>query len=225
MKDLVLIHGALGASCEFEVLKNHLKEDFNVFSFDLEGHGQSKSEKPFSMHLFADNLRSFIRENNLQQPQIFGFSMGGYTAYHLAKEHLELLGDIMSLGSKLKWDPLTAKVETGKMNPEKIKEKVPKFAAYLSAIHLDWELTMNKTVDLMINLGNGDAMTFEDFGKIPNKCFIGLADGDEMVSCQETLDVDAALLNSHYYKLPNSRHPFPQLNMKQLSEYIIKFLA
>ena len=225
MKQLILLHGALGASCEFDRLVPFLEPHFEVYRFDLEGHGERKSSEPFSMRRFAENLKDFIQENKLDQPQIFGFSMGGYTAYHLAKDYPELLGDIMSLGSKLKWDPLIAKVETGKMNPEKIKEKVPRFAAYLDSLHLDWETNMNKTADLMIGLGNGDAMTFEDFAKIQNKCFIGLGDGDEMVSCQETLDVDAALLNSHYYKLPNSRHPLPQLNMKQLSEYIIKFLA
>lgn len=225
MKQLVLVHGALGAAIEFDELATLLKDQFEVFRFDLEGHGKNEVDTEFSMKGFAQNLKTFITSNNLDKPQIFGFSMGGYTAYHLAQEHPELLGDIMSLGSKLKWDPLTAKVETGKMNTEKIKAKVPKFADYLNSIHLDWEKTMNKTVDLMINLGNGDAMTFDDFAKIPNKCFIGLGDGDEMVSCQETIDVDAALLNSHYYKLPNSRHPFPQLNMKQLSEFIINFLA
>jgi pimeloyl-ACP methyl ester carboxylesterase len=225
MKQLVLIHGALGAASEFDILIPFLESSFEVYRFDLEGHGQNESNQAFSMSRFAQNLKEFIQKNNLSKPQVFGFSMGGYTAYHLARKHPELLGDIMSLGTKLKWDPITAKVEMGKINPAKIKEKVPSFAEYLSSIQIGWERNMNKTADLMYALGNGDAMTFDDFSKIPNKCFIGLGDGDEMVSCQETIDVDAALLNSQYYKLPNSRHPFPQLNMQQLSEYIIKFLV
>ena len=224
MKNLILLHGALGAASEFDSLVPLLDSHFKVYRFDFEGHGLRSSNKAFSMSLFAANLQEFILDNRLDQPQIFGFSMGGYVSYTLAKDHPELIGDIMSLGTKLKWDPITAKVETGKMNPQKIEEKVPKFAAYLNGIHADWKLNMNKTVQLMLDLGNGAALTVEDFARIPNKSYIGLADGDEMVSCQETLDVDAALQNSFYYKLPNSKHPLSQLNMNLLSEYIIKFL-
>ena len=225
MNDLILMHGALGASSQFNQLIQLLEGHFKCHTFDLSGHGKSTSSENFSMKSFAQELKAFIQHNELKQPQIFGYSMGGYVAYSLAVEEGELIGDIMSLGSKLKWDPLIAKLETGKMNTEKIKEKVPNFASYLSVLHQDWETNMNKTAALMTNLGDGEALTFQDFAKIKNKCFIGLGDADEMVSCQETLDVDAALLNSQYYKLPNSRHPLPQLNMNQLSEYIIKFLA
>jgi pimeloyl-ACP methyl ester carboxylesterase len=225
MRDLILLHGALGAAIEFDELVPYLEQHFKVYRFDLSGHGQNNSEEEFSMQLFARDLKNFIQENNLELPQIFGYSMGGYVSYTLAKDEPELIGDIMSLGTKLKWDPLIAKLETSKLNPEKIMEKVPQFGAYLESIHLDWKKNMEKTAQLMIGLGNGDALTFEDFGKIKNKCFIGLGDMDEMVSCQETIDVDAALLNSHYYKLPNSRHSLPQLDKKVLAEKIIEFLS
>ena len=148
-----------------------------------------------------------------------------YFAYSLAKDDSEILGDIMSLGTKLKWDPLIAKLEAGKMNPDKIEEKVPEYGEYLNSLHVNWKETMNKTVSLMIDLGDGAALTFEDFGKIKNNCFIGLGDMDEMVSCQETIDVEAALLHSTYYKLPKSRHPLSQLNFELLAEKIIAFLA
>ena len=224
MKNLILLHGALGASSQFKDLIPLLESDFNVYTFDFEGHGLKPSEEEFSMESFAKNLHDFILENEISGAQIFGYSMGGYIAYTLAIRHGNLLGDIMSLGTKLKWDPLIAKLETSKLHPEKIQEKVPKFALYLDKIHLDWKLNMAKTSSLMNRLGNGDALTFEDFSKIKNKCFIGLGDKDEMVSCQETLDVDAALLHSTYYKLPNSRHPLPQLDFQTLASSIIEFL-
>ena len=225
MRDLILLHGALGAASEFDMLVPLLKEHFTVYRFDLPGHGKSHHNESFSMEIFSQSLENFIRENKLSQPQIFGYSMGGYIAYILAKDHPELLGDIMSLGTKLKWDPLIAKLESGKLNPEKIEEKVPTFATYLNSLHLDWKDNMNKTADLMIDLGHGAALTFDDFSKIKNKCFIGLGDMDEMVSCQETLEVDAALLNSYYYKLPKSKHALSQLDTEILSEIIIEFLA
>lgn len=224
MKDLILLHGALGAASEFDRFIPELEKHFTVYSFDFSGHGQNDSEATFTMELFANDLAQFIQSTNLLKPQIFGYSMGGYVAYTLAVDNPDTLGDIMSLGTKLKWDVLTAKAETAKLNPEKIEEKVPQFAAYLKSLHLDWKDNMQKTVDLMLSLGNGAALTFNDFSKIKNKCYIGLGDMDEMVSCQETVDVDAALLNSHYYKLPNSRHPLAQLDERILTEKIIEFL-
>lgn len=224
MRDLILLHGALGASSEFDELVPLLNNDFNVHRFDLSGHGEQAVKESLNMELFANDLRQFIENNGLNKPQLFGYSMGGYVAYTLAKDNSEILGDIMSLGTKLKWDPLIAKLETGKLNPEKIEEKVPHFANYLSSLHLDWKETMLKTATLMVDLGNGASLTFEDFGKIKNNCFIGLGDMDEMVSCQETIDVDAALLHSTYYKLANSRHPLPQLDKQTLANQIIKFL-
>jgi pimeloyl-ACP methyl ester carboxylesterase len=225
MRDLILLHGALGASSEFDELLPFLEEKFNVFTFDLSGHGQNSNDAQFSMSLFAEDLRHFIIKKGLDKPQLFGYSMGGYVVYTLAIADKKILGDIMSLGTKLKWDPLTAKHETSKLDPNKILEKVPKFGAYLDSIHLDWKANMSKTANLMTALGNGSALTFEDFSKIQNKVFIGLADMDEMVSCQETVDVDAAILNSHYYKLPNSTHALVKLDKALLAEYIIKFLS
>ncbi|MEX1003663.1 MAG: alpha/beta fold hydrolase [Crocinitomicaceae bacterium] len=224
MKDLILLHGALGASKEFDALIPFLENDFKVYRFDFIGHGQNTDTTLFSMENFARQLKQFIEDRQLEKPQIFGYSMGGYVAYTLAIKSPDLIGDIMSLGTKLKWDPLTAKAETAKLNPNKITEKVPKFGQYLDSIHLSWHENMRKTVELMNNLGNGDALSFEDFGKIKNKCFIGIGDMDEMVSCSETIDISKALPNSIYYKLLNSRHPLPQIEMKKLAGKIKNYL-
>ena len=224
MKNLILLHGALGAAKEFDPLVSVLQDDFKVYRFDFYGHGDNTDAQPFSMPVFADQLATFIEKHGLEKPQIFGYSMGGYVAYTLATTRPQLLGDIMSLGTKLKWDAVTAKVETGKLNPDKIMEKVPAFGEYLNSIHKDWKQNMAKTAELMNHLGNGQALTFEDFSKIPNQCYIGLGELDEMVSCAETLDVDAALKNSTYYKLQKSRHPLPQLDMQLLADKIKLFL-
>lgn len=224
MRDLILLHGALGAACEFDDLVPLLEMEFNVHRFDLSGHGQNNTDQAFSMDLFANDLKTFIEKNKLNQPQIFGYSMGGYVAYTLAIQHPELLGEIMSLGTKLNWDPLIAKLETGKLNPDKIMEKVPQFGEYLASIHLDWKMNMAKTVELMLGLGNGKALTLEDFAKINNRCYLGIGDMDEMVSCGETMDVQKAIPNSEFYTLAKSRHPLPKLDKAILAQQIISYL-
>ena len=225
MRDLILLHGALGASSEFDELVPLLEDSFTVYRFDLSGHGKNDSDKPFSMNLFAEDLRSFIQKNNLNKPQLFGYSMGGYVAYTLAIQDPEILGDIMSLGTKLKWDPLVAKLETAKLDPGKIMEKVPKFGVYLDRLHLNWKSTLERTCHLMSSLGNGEALTLNFFAKIQNKCYLGLGDQDAMVSCGETLDVQQAIPNAEFYTLPKSRHPLPQLDKSILAQQITQLLS
>lgn len=224
-KNLILLHGALGAAKEFDSLVPFLEKHFNVFRFDLHGHGASPITSEFSMELFSEELKEFIATNGLNKPQIFGYSMGGYVTYTLASRHPELIGDIMTLGTMLKWDPLRSKLEQSKMVPEKIEQKVPQFAAYLDGLHLDWKANMRYMSDLVYRLGNGGALRAENFSKITNKVYIGLGEMDEMVSCQETLEVDEWLPNSHYYKLPKSKHPLAQLDPQVLAEKIIAFLG
>ena len=150
--------------------------------------------------------------------------MGGYVAYTLAINNPELLGDIMSLGTKLKWNAEEAQKETRKLDPDKIEEKVPKFANYLDSLHLDWKKNMIRTIGLMNGLGNGKALTRDDFSLIRNKCFTGLAENDEMVSREETLAVSQVIPDSTFFILQDSRHPLSLLDEKLLSDLIINFL-
>ncbi|MBD3637238.1 MAG: alpha/beta fold hydrolase [Crocinitomicaceae bacterium] len=224
MRDLILLHGALGASSEFNRLTPLLSSHFNVHTFDFSGHGKNNTDKAFSMDLFAQDLNNFITTRKLDKPQVFGYSMGGYVAYKYAINSGDKLGDIMSLGTKLKWDPLTSKVETAKLNPAKIEEKVPKFAAYLDSLHNNWRKNMEQTVLMMTDLGNGAALDIENFAQIKNKCYIGLGDMDEMVTCAETQAVAQAIPNSEYYLLEKSRHPLVQLDVHTLADKIIAHL-
>ena len=224
MNNLILLHGALGSSKQFKKLSLLLNSHFNIHTFDFEGHGEKSSEKDFSMKLFANNLHDFIIENRIEKPQIFGYSMGGYVAYQLTIDQPNLLGDIMSLGTKLKWNQAIAEEEILKLNPKKIEQKVPKFASYLNVLHKDWKKNMLKTAQLMLDLGTGKALKLDDFKKIKNNCFVGLADEDEMVSKDETFEVSEAISESTFYILPNSKHPFTQTDINQLSIQIIKYL-
>ncbi|MCG8573856.1 MAG: alpha/beta hydrolase [Flavobacteriales bacterium] len=219
MKDLILLHGALGAESQFEALKEALKNDFNVYSFDFEGHGKQESNQDFSMDLFADNLAAFIQQNDLSKPAVFGYSMGGYVSLTLSLKSPELLGEIITLGSKLKWSPEIAQAEIKKINPALIEEKVPKFAAYLDSLHLNWKQNMEKTADMMLGLGDGKALTLEDFSRVKNTVYMGLGELDEMVSREETQEV-AKAIGAEFFLLENTKHPLPGISIDLLSATI-----
>jgi esterase/lipase len=222
MKNIILIHGAIGAKDQLEFLANALKQEgCNVFVLNFSGHGHSAFQDKFGIEQFALELEQFININHLIAPTIFGYSMGGYVALYLAYCKPTLLGSIITLGTKFEWSPEISQKEIKMLNVQTILEKVPKFAETLKLRHgQNWELLLQKTVEMMLNMGLKNTMSLSDFKTIQNKVFIGLADKDTMVGLNETISVYKQLSNGAMYMLPDSKHPIETVNIHLLSKII-----
>jgi pimeloyl-ACP methyl ester carboxylesterase len=222
MKKLVLLHGALGAASQLQPLKKILENQFEIFILEFEGHGLTKSDALFSIDLFVSNLKSFLDYNNLKNVVVFGYSMGGYVALKLASKHPEYFEKIITLGTKFDWTPESAEREIKMLNPEKIEEKVPAFAKMLDRLHSEngWKNVMRKTADMMQRLGNGEATMDEVYQNIKTKCFIGVGDGDQMVTQDETKRVASLIKNAEFYLLENTVHPIDKVDLTKLAGLI-----
>lgn len=226
MKDIILLHGAIGATDQLESLASVLRsQQFNVYMLDFSGHGKTPFKNNFSIKQFADELKLFIQENNLSKPSVFGYSMGGYVAIYLAYQQPTLLGSIITLGTKFEWSPEIAAKEVKMLDSKTIIEKVPKFAEALKERHgNDWEVLLQKTVTMMLDLGENNTLKLNDFSSIENKVLIGLADKDTMVSLDETIAVYKQLKNGAMYILPNTKHPIETVKVELLGQIIKEFL-
>lgn len=225
MKNIILLHGAVGAKDQLETLSVELKQQgINVYSFSFSGHGKMPFQNNFGIEQFALELELFIKENQLEKPMVFGYSMGGFVALYLAHQQPDLLGNIITLGTKFEWTMEISQKEIKMLDSKNIFEKVPKFAEALEKRHgNDWELLLQKTSEMMASLGNKNALSLNDFTSIENKVLIGLADKDTMVSLDETLAVYRQLKNGSMYMLPNTKHPIETVNVKLLARIISEF--
>ena len=228
MTELVLLHGALGSSDQFTNLHPLLYERFDCYYPDFEGHGgKPDSNKTFSIDGFGNQLLAFLEAKNLRQPDIFGFSMGGYVATYLATRYPEKLGRIVTLGTKWQWDQETAAKEVKMLNPDKIEAKVPQFADRLQKRHapLNWKNVTLKTANMLEQMGENPPLTEQDFRKVSQKVHLMLGDQDEMVSREETEIVNQNLPDSDFTLLPDTPHPLekvePALVCDKLCEYLI----
>ena len=107
------------------------------------------------------------------------------------------------------------------LDSKTIIEKVPKFAEALQNRHgQDWELLLQKTAEMMLSMGNKNALSLNDFASIENKVLIGLADKDNMVSLEETTAVYKQLKNGAMYMLPNTKHPIESANVELVGKII-----
>ena len=99
-----------------------------------------------------------------------------------------------------------------------IELKVPVFAKLLKAEHHpdDWKELMNNTANMMLDLGNGSAMTEANFKEISSQVIICRGSNDEMVTKAESLKVVQYLQNADYFELENTPHALEKVELDKL---------
>jgi len=227
MKHIILLHGAIGATDQLEPLAAALEQKkFRAHRFSFSGHGHMPFRDQFGIVQFASELEEFIKAHDLEKPAVFGYSMGGYVALYLAKTRPQFLDTIITLGTKFAWSPEIAAKEIKQLDANTILEKVPKFAEALNARHgAGWQTLLQKTAEMMTDLGEAPALKDGDFPQIEQNVLIGLADHDAMVSLDETLHVFKSLKQSDLYMLPRTKHPIETVNPQLLAEIIATCLS
>lgn len=224
---VLLLHGAIGSSAQLKPLAASLAESgFDPELFDFTGHGgRPMPDADFSIALFAKEVIGWMDEHRMATIDIFGYSMGGYVALYMARHYPERVGKILTVATKFTWNPQGAAKEVQMLNPEKIAEKIPKFAAALEQRHApqDWKEVLNRTADMMLAMGNQPPLTDDEFRQIPNVVGLRVGENDTMVSLEETIHVARMLPNAGFNTLPATPHPVEQMSVELLTRTAIDF--
>ncbi len=223
---LLLLHGALGSAAQLEPLADHLRDRFDVFTYDFPGHGGKPfPEHPLTLPILAAHLHEYVREFDLIGSPVFGYSMGGYAALWLESKEQGTFSQIMTLATKFNWRPETAEKEASFLQPEKMELKVPAFAKHLEERHLpnDWKRVVTETAALMHHLGT-HALKQDDWGNVNCKVRLCVGDRDQTVTMEETARVYTELPLASLSVLPNTQHPFEKMNLQYLSDEIKRFI-
>lgn len=227
MQNLLLLHGALGASDQFIPLQQSLQHTFQVHTLDFIGHGKvPDGNAPFTMQLFASNVLEYLDHNKLERANFFGYSMGGYVAMYLAKHHPDRVQKIITLGTKFRWNQGIAQQEVKMLDPEQILAKVPAFAEALKQRHKanDWSVVMKKTATMLMALGKDNVLKLDHYRSINTPCLLMLGDRDKMVSLEETVNVYKTLPNAQLAILPGTPHVIEKVDYKMLGWFIQRFI-
>lgn len=227
MQTIVLLHGALGAAKDLDLLAESLQErGLTVRSFSFSGHAENNSKAGFGIEHFTRELEDFILQNQLKNPAVFGYSMGGYVALNLVLQKKDLMSSVITLGTKFNWSKDVVEKETKMLNPDKLPEKAPAFAKLLEMKHGQaWRDLLVKTASMMTEIGDKNFLNPDALKTIDTDILIGLADRDQMVSLEETVSVFKTLPNAAMYMLPGSKHQIETADMGLLSKIIFDFAA
>lgn len=224
---LILLHGALGCASQFEMLKNSLSDTFECETFDFTGHGKNSAGNAFRMGDLSEQLKTLILQKQLDHPFVFGYSMGGYAALVLELRQPGSLGALLTLGTKFRWNEEESIKESKMLNPEKIKEKVPAFAARLAALHgdLQWEQMLKETAEMMLDLGRNPLLDDGSLGQLHIPVCIGRGEQDHMVSQEESEMAAQALPRGVYREFSGMEHPIEKVDVARLSNEIRSFFS
>lgn len=221
---ILFLHGALASRTQFADLLPLLGERFELHTLDFEGHGQFISESPFRMELFVENVVDYLNQHQLEIVNVFGYSMGGYVACLLAKEHPERIGKIVTLGTKFHWDVETAINETAWLNPENMEQKTPRFTQVLTDRHgSHWQSVVRRTRELLWSLGEQGGFKPEEAAQIRQPMRLMLGDRDQTVTMEETQAVFHALPHGELEVLPNTAHAFEKASPTRLAQTLHDF--
>ena len=97
---LVMLSGLFGSVedwYDFDYV-NKLKDEYQLILIDHRGHGTSNKphdSKKYSLKLSIDDIRAVLDELNIEQCHFYGFSMGAWFIFGLAKYYSEMLLSII----------------------------------------------------------------------------------------------------------------------------------
>jgi pimeloyl-ACP methyl ester carboxylesterase len=225
---LILIHGALGSAAQMAPLADHLRSTRDVHVVELEGHGNTPTpHDTFAIDHFADQIRRFLKQHEIERAAVFGYSMGGYVALRLAAESPNMVSSVATLGTKLAWSPDVAARETSRLDPVTIRAKVPKFADALERRHAGaggWETVLTRTAALMTELGRQPTVDACVMSRISQPTRLMVGDRDTVVTIDETAAAARRLSSGELCVLPGTPHPFEQVDIPLLVTLLTDFL-
>lgn len=86
-RDIVLIHGLGGSAEEWDGVVPYLSGSYQVYRFELAGHGQTQPVENPTIATEVERLHRFLQENDLPLPVLVGHGLGGMIALTYTLDH------------------------------------------------------------------------------------------------------------------------------------------
>lgn len=223
MSTIVLLHGALATERQMLPLTALLPEH-NVLSLTFSGHGTRASE-PLDFMRFMSDVDAIIARDGAKQVHLFGYSMGGYAALLYAARFPEKVISVITLGSILIWTEEGLQKELRKLDPAVMEQKVPAFARTLAEWHGEehWRNVVMGVAARMTDLARSPLLTDEVIQRIPCPVLCCVGDGDTSADPARTQQFASGLKNARYMVLPDTRHPFEEVDLETFAPELRAF--
>lgn len=213
MKNLLLLHGALGHTNLFDPYLEEMSKYFRVHTFLFSGHGKTGfPENGITVEKYTEELMDYLIRENLEHVDILGHSMGGYVALCAAQQYPDRISSVMTLGTKFSWTAEQALQESKMLDPEAILSKIPRYAEQLENLHgTAWKQLLPSIAGMMVSLGQNPPLNGESLSSINIPVQIMTGDKDQMVSIEESVNASRHIPDAKLAILPDTRHPMDKV--------------
>ena len=92
---LVILHGLLGSSRNWQTAGKDLAARYHVFALDLRNHGSSPHAPSMTYPELVDDVVAWIGAHRLEKPTLMGHSLGGKVAMALACRKPQLISKLV----------------------------------------------------------------------------------------------------------------------------------
>ncbi|MEM6387574.1 MAG: alpha/beta hydrolase [Pseudomonadota bacterium] len=100
MTPLVLVHGFMGGSRQWDSLSAHMSDDREVLPLDLPGFGANAHLDPFDrIEVYAEWVIQQVRQRGIDRYTLLGHSMGGMIAQEVAARDTKALDGLILYGT------------------------------------------------------------------------------------------------------------------------------
>jgi len=203
MKDVVLLHGALGCKSHWNHILPLLDSNYTYHNLDFPLHGGTDSDvQNLSLEVLTDYVKSVVKSKQLNEFIIVGYSMGGYIGLDMARHHFPGLKQLITLGTKLNWNEEIAEHEVSKLSIENL---TPIHGKLQQEHGEKWQDVVFATHAIMRSIGQ-KPISKEDFSDIHIPVSLLLGEKDKMVTTDETISFSEHGSTSRYEIIPAQPH-------------------
>lgn len=223
---LVVMHGALGSTeLETDRLVQVWETSFRVYALDFAGHGRSASvEGVPTWETYCGNAITVFDRFGLQRAAVFGFSMGGAIAVHLALARPDLVGRLAAHGVNVQWDEAEVEAMVGPM--ERIASRHPFWAKRLADVHgADrWRELVAQLAAFTRGLPH-QHLADADLARISCPTLVSTGDRDRFFDIRHAVGLYRAIPDAHLQVLPGVDHPIQTVDVPAFAADIARFLS
>lgn len=119
-RPLVLLHGGLlTIELNFGPILSSLAEHHQVVAVELQGHGRTAdTDRPMSIDGLADDVAALLGQLGIEQADVFGFSLGGFTALSMAMRHSERVRKVVLASVSFRQDGYHDDIRSSDEHPD-----------------------------------------------------------------------------------------------------------
>ena len=205
---LVILHGAFGTVDMSGPLVPPLAEKRQVITVEMQGHGRTADiDRPLTFEQLADDVAALVQYLGIAEVDVFGYSMGGFTAQQVAIRHPELVRKLVVASASFNRDGVYPEVWAGieALSPELFAGTPPQLDyARLAPNPEDWLTLIEKVKELEREFVGWPA---EDVAAIesPTLLIIGDADIVRLDHAAEMIHLLGGGVPGDFGSLPNDQ--------------------